>query len=48
MTVLDRFESAFERLVEVVSAPYAERPGLERYTESAPESFGAYRTFCGT
>ncbi len=38
----------FERLVEVVSAPYDERPGLERYTEPAPESFGAYRTFCGT
>jgi uncharacterized protein YdiU (UPF0061 family) len=38
----------FERLVQVVSAPYAERPGLERYTEPAPESFGAYRTFCGT
>ena len=30
------------------SAPYDERPGLERYTEPAPESFGAYRTFCGT
>jgi uncharacterized protein YdiU (UPF0061 family) len=38
----------FERLVEAVSAPYDERPGLERYATAAPESFGPYRTFCGT
>jgi uncharacterized protein YdiU (UPF0061 family) len=38
----------FERLVEAVSAPYRERPGLERYAAAAPESFGPYRTFCGT
>jgi uncharacterized protein YdiU (UPF0061 family) len=38
----------FERLVEVVSAPFAERPGLERYAQPAPETFGRYRTFCGT
>ncbi|MFJ5693154.1 YdiU family protein [Arthrobacter sp. NPDC093125] len=38
----------FERLVEVVSAPYGERPGLERYAAAAPGSFGPYRTFCGT
>jgi len=38
----------FERLVEAVSAPYASRPGLERYAAAAPESFGPYRTFCGT
>ncbi|WP_457974471.1 protein adenylyltransferase SelO [Arthrobacter sp. D1-17] len=38
----------FERLVEAVSAPYDERPGLERYAAAAPESFGPYRTFCGT
>jgi serine/tyrosine/threonine adenylyltransferase len=31
-----------------VTAPYDERPGLERYAEPAPEDFGAYRTFCGT
>jgi uncharacterized protein YdiU (UPF0061 family) len=31
-----------------VSAPYDERPGLERYAEPAPEDFGKYRTFCGT
>ena len=37
-----------ERLLEAVTAPYAERPGLERYLEPAPEHFGAYTTFCGT
>ena len=36
------------RLLEAVSAPYDERPGLERYAEPAPEHFGAYQTFCGT
>ena len=37
-----------ERLLAAVTAPYEERPGLERYAEPAPEEFGAYRTFCGT
>ena len=37
-----------ERLLEAVTAPYDERPGLERYAAGAPESFGPYRTFCGT
>jgi uncharacterized protein YdiU (UPF0061 family) len=36
------------RLLEVVTDPYNERPGVERYAEAAPESFGPYRTFCGT
>jgi len=36
------------RLIAAVTAPYAERPGLERYAEPAPDDFGAYRTFCGT
>jgi serine/tyrosine/threonine adenylyltransferase len=38
----------FERLVEVVSDPFVERPGLERYAAPAPEGSGPYRTFCGT
>ncbi len=38
----------YERLVDVLRAPYDERPGLERYTEPAPETFGAYSTTCGT
>jgi serine/tyrosine/threonine adenylyltransferase len=37
-----------ERLVEAVSAPFDERPGLERFAEPAPPDFGAYQTFCGT
>ena len=36
------------RLLAAVTAPFDDRPGLERYTEPAPEDFGAYRTFCGT
>jgi uncharacterized protein YdiU (UPF0061 family) len=36
------------RLLDAVSAPFDERPGLERYAAPAPEDFGAYRTFCGT
>ncbi|MFL5845843.1 MAG: protein adenylyltransferase SelO [Solirubrobacteraceae bacterium] len=38
----------FERLLEAVSAPFDARPGLERYAEPAPETFGRYQTFCGT
>jgi uncharacterized protein YdiU (UPF0061 family) len=36
------------RLLAAVTAPFDERPGLERYAQPAPEDFGAYRTFCGT
>ena len=37
------------RLLSAVSAPYDERPGLERYAEPGPEDFATtYRTFCGT
>ncbi|MDQ1059987.1 uncharacterized protein YdiU (UPF0061 family) [Arthrobacter globiformis] len=36
------------QLLEAVTDPYNERPGVERYAEAAPESFGPYRTFCGT
>jgi serine/tyrosine/threonine adenylyltransferase len=37
-----------ERLLTAVTAPYDERPELQRYAEPAPEDFGKYRTFCGT
>ena len=37
-----------QRLLDVVTAPYDERPGLERYASPAPDDFGPYRTFCGT
>jgi serine/tyrosine/threonine adenylyltransferase len=38
----------FERLLEAVTRPFEERPGLERYAEPAPRDFGDYQTFCGT
>jgi uncharacterized protein YdiU (UPF0061 family) len=37
-----------QRLMAAVTAPFDERPGLQRYAEPAPEDFGRYRTFCGT
>ena len=40
--------SPFARLLDTVTAPYDQRPGLERYTQPAPDDFGTYRTFCGT
>jgi serine/tyrosine/threonine adenylyltransferase len=36
------------RLLEAVTDPCVERPGLARYAAPAPADFGAYRTFCGT
>ncbi|WP_430867546.1 protein adenylyltransferase SelO [Demequina aurantiaca] len=36
------------QLLNAVTRPYEERPGLERYAAPAPADFGAYRTFCGT
>jgi uncharacterized protein YdiU (UPF0061 family) len=35
-------------LLDVLAAPFDERPGLERYAAPAPEDFGTYQTFCGT
>ena len=36
-------------LLDAVTQPYDERPGLERYAEPAPEDFGRrFQTFCGT
>jgi uncharacterized protein YdiU (UPF0061 family) len=37
-----------EGLLDAVTAPFDERPGLERYAAPAPPDFGVYRTFCGT
>ena len=37
-----------ERLMDALSHPFEERPGLEAYAEPAPQDFGPYRTFCGT
>ena len=39
----------FDELVAVVTDPFTERPGLERYAEPAPDRFSAtFRTYCGT
>lgn len=38
----------FDRLLDVLSAPFAEQPGAEAYAAPAPESFGRYTTYCGT
>ena len=37
-----------ERLLEAVTRPFEERPGLERYALPAPDDAVPYRTFCGT
>jgi len=36
------------RLLNAVTRPFEERPGLEQYEVGAPGDFGTYRTFCGT
>ncbi len=39
----------FERLLDAVTRPFDERPGLERHAEPAPPGFGdTFQTFCGT
>ncbi|TPG27384.1 YdiU family protein [Mycobacterium hodleri] len=38
----------FTRLLDAITSPYDERPGLEQYTAPAPDDFGPYQTFCGT
>ena len=37
-----------ERLLDVVTAPFDERPGQQRYAAPAPADFGSYVTYCGT
>jgi len=38
----------FEKLLDVVSRPYEDRPGLERYTTPARPEECVRQTFCGT
>ena len=38
----------FLRLVDVVSRPYEERPGLEDYAGPAPVGCAPHVTYCGT
>jgi len=35
-------------LLQAVTAPFEERPNLQRYAEPDPDDSRAYRTFCGT
>ncbi len=37
-----------EHLLDAVTDPFHERPGLERFAAPAPAGFGRYRTYCGT
>lgn len=36
------------RLLAVLKSPYEERAELAPFQTPPPESFGSYRTFCGT
>ena len=36
------------RLLDAVTQPFTERPGLEAFAEPAPASFGRHQTYCGT
>ncbi len=39
----------FDELLDVVTSPYAEQAGRERFAQPAPDDFtNTYRTFCGT
>jgi serine/tyrosine/threonine adenylyltransferase len=38
----------FDKLLDVLTKPFTERPGLDEFTHPAPASFGPYRTYCGT
>ncbi|TNE86327.1 MAG: YdiU family protein [Deltaproteobacteria bacterium] len=38
----------FRALLAAVSDPFTARPGIDAYTQPAPESFGRMVTFCGT
>jgi len=38
----------FRRLVEAVTDPFVERPGLDRYAEPAPSGSSPHVTYCGT
>ena len=38
----------FEELLDVVSRPYEDQPGHERYSEPAREEERVSQTFCGT
>ncbi len=45
---VDGDQEPLSQLLVALTAPFQERPGLERFAVAAPEGFGPYRTFCGT
>jgi len=38
----------YHRLLDAVTRPFEERPGLETYAAPAPPGYGAHVTYCGT
>lgn len=46
--VVNEDYSIMEKLLDVLSNPYAHLPNQEEYTKPAPPSDRPYRTFCGT
>ncbi|MCL4118891.1 UNVERIFIED_CONTAM: hypothetical protein GTU68_004818 [Idotea baltica] len=46
--VADNNFTPFNELLDVLGAPFQQRAGFEKYENPAPDSFGAYKTFCGT
>ena len=38
----------FETLLGVLGSPFEPKQNLDGYQSPAPDSFGAYKTFCGT
>ena len=38
----------FDTLLKLLQTPFMAQPNAEAYTYPAPESFGPYKTFCGT
>ena len=38
----------FDTLLDVISHPFDQRDGMERFAEPAPGDFGPYTTYCGT
>lgn len=38
----------FDQLFELVTNPFDEQAGADRYAQPAPSTFGAYVTYCGT
>ncbi|MFZ4720798.1 MAG: protein adenylyltransferase SelO [Ilumatobacteraceae bacterium] len=38
----------FEQLLDAISRPFDDRPGLDRYAQPAPPDAPPHRTFCGT